>query len=114
MAPEIDRRRQDFEVHDPQCQRGTARRAASVELIERNVASIVKPPKAEATKPAIVAACVAACRIADVLRRMHDLSLDRIAAPANGAGARRGEFAGEITALSWADLGPETATPRRR
>lgn len=78
--------------------------AAAVELVERNVASIVKPPKAEPSKPTILTAG----QIADTLDRVKGHSLYPIIALAIGTGARRGE----IVALRWADLDLDRATVR--
>lgn len=78
--------------------------AAAVELVERNVASIIKPPKAEQTKVAILTAG----QIADTLAKTEGLSLYPIVALAIGTGARRGE----IAALRWSDVDLDAATVR--
>ena len=78
--------------------------AAAVEIIERNVASIVKPPKADPVKVAILNAD----QIADTLAKMEGHSLYPIVALAIGTGARRGE----IAALRWSDVDLAGATVR--
>ena len=76
--------------------------AAAVELVERNVASIVKPPKLEPTKATVLTAE----QVADTLDRMKGHSLYPIVALAIGTGARRGE----IAALRWMDIDLEAET----
>ncbi|MDH3909957.1 MAG: site-specific integrase [Rhodospirillales bacterium] len=78
--------------------------AAAVEIVERNVASIIKPPKAEETSVAILTAD----QIADTLAQLKGHSLYPIAALAIGTGARRGE----IAALRWSDIDLDAATVR--
>ncbi|MEQ9642503.1 MAG: site-specific integrase [Alphaproteobacteria bacterium] len=71
--------------------------AAAVELVERNVARIIKPPKLVRQEMVILTDG----QIGDVLERMRDHpSLYPIVALAIGTGARRGEIAG----LRWSDL----------
>ncbi|MGM0561046.1 MAG: site-specific integrase [Pseudomonadota bacterium] len=71
--------------------------AAAVELVERNVARIIKPPKAPKAK--IVT--LTSDDTADTLHKLEDHpSLYPIVALALGTGARRGEIAG----LRWDDL----------
>src|SRR5207248_2802968 len=72
--------------------RGLAR-AVQLELVARNVASAVSPPKIEAPEVEILNAE----QMADVLARLHGHALHPIAAFALGTGMRRGE----ICALPW-------------
>ncbi|MCK5623472.1 MAG: site-specific integrase [Alphaproteobacteria bacterium] len=78
--------------------------AAAVEIVERNVASIITPPRAEQTKVAILTDG----QIADMLEKIEGLSLYPIVALAIGTGARRGE----IAALRWSDIDLDAATVR--
>lgn len=68
--------------------------AAAIELVERNVVSLIKPPRAEKNKPEIIAEGV------KVLDKLAGHSIYTIAALALGTGARRGEIAG----LVWGDI----------
>lgn len=70
--------------------------AAAVEMVERNVAAIVKPPKADETRVQILTAE----QIAGALSALRGHSLYPIVALAIGTGARRGE----IAALRWSDI----------
>jgi integrase len=83
--------------------RGMAR-ATSLEIVPRNVAHAVPPPKIEAKEIAILSAA----EIADVLVRLHDHPLYPIAALALGTGMRRGELCG----LAWGALDLDNATVR--
>ncbi len=79
--------------------------AARVELVERNVASLVKVPKAERQEVEILKQD----QIAEVLDKLEDHpSLFPIVALALGTGARRGE----IAALRWSDIDLDAATVR--
>jgi integrase len=78
--------------------------AASAELVERNVAALVKAPKAARKKPTILKAG----EIGNSLAKLEGLSIYPIAALAVGTGARRGE----IAALRWSDIDFEAATVR--
>lgn len=78
--------------------------AAAIEIIERNVASIIKPPTQERTEIEILTAD----QVADALAKTEGLSLYPIIALAIGTGARRGE----IAALRWSDLNLDAATVR--
>lgn len=79
--------------------------AAAVELVERNVASLIRPPSATRQEVEILTAD----QVADTLERLRDHpSLFPIAALALGTGARRGE----IAALRWGDLDLDAATVR--
>ena len=78
--------------------------AAAVEIVERNVASIIKPPKAIRTEVDILDAE----QIAAALEKLKGHSIYPIAALAIGTGARRGE----IAALRWSDLDLDGATVR--
>jgi integrase len=76
--------------------------AASVEIVARNVAKLVRAPRLEKKKPAILEAG----QIAVALAKLEGLSIYPIAATALGTGARRGEIAG----LTWADVDLDAAT----
>jgi integrase len=78
--------------------------AASVELIERNVASLIRPPKVERKAMQILDAKV----IADVLSKLEGLSIYPVAVLAFTTGARRGEMAG----LQWKDVDLDSGTVR--
>ncbi|MCZ6861986.1 MAG: site-specific integrase [Alphaproteobacteria bacterium] len=78
--------------------------AAAVEIIERNVATFIKPPTMLRTEVEILNAE----QIADALRKLEGHSIYPIAALAIGTGARRGE----LTALRWDDLDLAAATVR--
>ncbi len=78
--------------------------AAAVEVVERNVVSVIKPPKPVRTEVEILNAE----QIADALRRLEGHSIYPIAALAIGTGARRGE----IAALRWNDLDLKGGTVR--
>lgn len=79
--------------------------AAAVELVERNVASLIKPPSVERQEVEILTAD----QVADALDKLRDHpSLFPIAALALGTGARRGE----IAALRWGDVDLDAATVR--
>ena len=85
--------------------RTALRDAAAVELIERNVASLIKPPRIARKEIQILAAE----EVAETLERLHDHpSLYPIVALAIGTGARRGE----IAALLWSDIDLDAATVR--
>jgi len=78
--------------------------AAAIELLDRNVASIIKPPKLERKEVEILTAD----EIADSLTKLEGHSLYPIVALAIGTGARRGE----IAALKWSDVNLDGATLR--
>lgn len=79
--------------------------AASVEIVERNVATLIKAPALRRPEIAILTAG----QIADTLRKLADHpSLYPIVALAIGTGARRGELA----ALRWNDINLDGATVR--
>lgn len=79
--------------------------AAAIEVVERNVASIIRPPALQ--KPEIE--ILTAEEIADTLAKLKDHpSIFPIVALAIGTGARRGE----IAALRWSDLDLDAATVR--
>jgi integrase len=79
-------------------------RAARLEIISRNVASVVKPPKVEVEEVEILAAE----QIGAVLATLKDHPLYPIVALALGTGARRGE----LCALRWGDVDLDGATIR--
>jgi integrase len=83
--------------------RGLAR-AVSLEIISRNVAHALPPPKAEAAEVAILSAA----EIGAVLTKLDGHPLHPIAALALGTGMRRGE----ICALAWGALDLDAATVR--
>lgn len=70
--------------------------AAAIELVERNVATLIKAPSLPDKKVAILEAG----QIADVIAKLEGHSIYTVAALALGTGARRGEIAG----LTWADV----------
>ena len=78
--------------------------AAAVELVERNVAALIKPPTVARTEVEILNAE----QIADVVRKLEGHSVYPIAVLAIGTGARRGELA----ALRWSDIDLDAATVR--
>jgi integrase len=79
-------------------------RAATNEIVSRNVALAVKPPKVEDREVEILQAD----QIAAVLAALAGHALEPIAVLALGSGARRGE----ILALRWKDLDLDGATMR--
>lgn len=79
--------------------------AAAIEIVERNVAALIKPPALQRPEMEILTAD----EIAATLAKLEDHpSLYPIAALAIGTGARRGE----IAALRWSDVDLEAATVR--
>ncbi len=78
--------------------------AAAVELVERNVASLIKPPTVARTEVEILNAE----QIADVVKKLEGHSVYPFAVLAIGTGARRGELA----ALRWSDINLDAATVR--
>jgi integrase len=79
-------------------------RAVAIEIISRNVAHAVPPPKVERAEVAILASD----QIAETLRRIEDHPLYSIAALAVATGMRRGEICG----LAWGALDLDAATVR--
>ena len=81
--------------------------AVKTEILARNVAKIISPPKVEKVE----VASLTEAQVADVLDKLSDDPFYPIAAVAIGTGARRGE----IAALTWADidLDAKTMTIRR-
>jgi integrase len=79
-------------------------RAAAAEIVARNVASVIRPPKVEHRETA----CLAAGQIAEVLIKLGGHALYPIVAVAVGTGARRGE----LLALRWSDVDLDGATVR--
>ena len=77
-------------------------RAANVEIIARNVAAVVRPPKVEAEEVQILTAP----QIADVLTRLSGHPLQAIVTVAVGTGMRRGE----LCALRWDNVDLDGAT----
>ncbi len=78
--------------------------AAAIEIVERNVASIIKPPKLARTEIEILNAE----QLSGALKKLDGHSIYPIAALAIGTGARRGE----IAALRWNDVDLDAATVR--
>jgi len=76
----------------------------SLEIVSRNIAHSVPPPKVEATEVAILSAA----DIADVLGKLNGHPLHPIVAFALGTGMRRGEICG----LTWGALDLDGATVR--
>jgi integrase len=79
-------------------------RAVATEVVSRNVASIIKPPKVEETE----VESLTADQIASVLAALKGHWLQPIAVLALSSGARRGE----LLALRWTDIDLDTATAR--
>jgi integrase len=77
-------------------------RAAAIELVSRNVASVVKPPKVDE----IEVESLKADEIDTVLNALNGHTLEPIAVLALGTGARRGE----MLALSWANVDLDAGT----
>ncbi len=77
--------------------RGLAR-AAAAEIVTRNVAAAIKPPKVEIDPERIMS--LKAGEVPVVLERLKDHVLYPLAALALGSGARRGELCG----LRWGDV----------
>ena len=78
--------------------------AATVELIERNVCTIIRAPKLVRTEVEILNGE----QMADTLQKLRGHSIYPIFALAIGTGARRGE----IAALRWSDIDLDAATVR--
>jgi integrase len=79
-------------------------RAARLEIIGRNVASVVRPPKVDTEEVEILSAE----QIGDVLSKLRGHTLYSIVALALGTGMRRGE----LCALRWSDVDLDGATVR--
>ena len=79
-------------------------RAVAFEIISRNIAHVVPPPKVERAEVAILSAD----QIAEAMRRIEDHPLHPIAALAVATGMRRGEICG----LAWSSLDLEGAMVR--
>jgi integrase len=79
-------------------------RAVTNEIIPRNVASVIKPPKIEETEVEILRAN----QLVAVLEALTGYALEPIAVLALSTGARRGE----LLALHWRDLDLDAATMR--
>ena len=77
-------------------------RAANVEIIARNVAAVVRPPKVEAEEIQILTAP----QIAEVLTRLSGHPLQAIVTIAVGTGMRRGE----LCAMRWDNVDLDGAT----
>lgn len=78
--------------------------AAAIEIVERNVATLIKPPALVRKEVSILTAD----DIADTLDKLEGHSIYPIVALAIGTGARRGE----ILALRWADIDLDGAAVR--
>jgi integrase len=79
-------------------------RAAAAEIVARNVASAISPPKVEAEEIEILSAE----QMADILAKLNGHSVSPIVALALGTGMRRGELLG----LQWSDIDLEGASLR--
>jgi integrase len=79
-------------------------RAMRLEIIARNVAHVVRPPKVEASEVAILAAA----QLADVLTRLVGHAIYPIVALALATGMRRGELCG----VAWGAVDLNAATIR--
>ena len=79
-------------------------RAMKIEVVGRNVATVVRPPKVEIAEVAILTAE----QVADVLARLDGHPLHLIVALALGSGMRRGE----ICALAWDAVDLDAAVVR--
>ena len=77
-------------------------RAAAIELLSRNVASVVKPPKVDETE----IESLKADEISDVLTALRDHRLEPIVVLALSSGARRGE----MLALNWENVDLDAGT----
>ncbi len=77
-------------------------RAAEIELVSRNVAGVIKPPRVEETEVEILKAD----EVNAVLKALHGHALEPIAVLALSSGARRGE----LLALAWANVDLNGAT----
>jgi integrase len=78
--------------------------ACTIEVLERNVAATIRPPKVARAEVEIFDAG----EVVEVLEKLKDHSIFPIAALALGTGARRGELA----ALTWGDVDLDAATIR--
>lgn len=90
--------------HAHGCLRTALGHAAAIEIVERNVCKIIKPPKLERTEIEILTAE----QITDALAKLDGHPFYPIAAFAIGTGARRGE----IAALRWGDVDLDAAVCR--
>jgi integrase len=79
-------------------------RAVKVEIVSRNVASAISPPKVESKE----VQALTANQMSDALSKLESHTLYPIVALALGTGMRRGE----ILALRWADLDLDGGTVR--
>ena len=79
--------------------------ATAVEIVERNVAAVISPPKLTGTREVAI---LDAGQIAATLEKVRGHPLYPIVALAIGTGARRGE----IAALTWDDIGLDAKTVR--
>jgi integrase len=79
-------------------------RALRLEIIPRNVAAIIRPPKVQAAEVAILTPA----QMADLLAKLNDHALHPIVALALGTGMRRGE----LCALIWGLVDLDKATVR--
>jgi len=77
-------------------------RAANIEIVARNVASVVRPPKVEAREVQILTGR----QIAEVLARLDGHTLRPVVIVAVGTGMRRGE----LCALRWSNVDLDGAT----
>jgi integrase len=82
--------------------RAALNHAAAIEIVERNVASVIRPPALQRADVEILSAN----EMADTLAKLDGHPFYIIAAFALGTGARRGEIAG----LRWSDIDLDNAT----
>jgi integrase len=83
-------------------------RAAKAEVVSRNVASVIRPPKVDAPEIAILTADQMGALLDRLANDLNRRALHPMAAVALGTGMRRGE----ILACRWGDVDLENATLR--
>lgn len=78
--------------------------ATAIEIVARNIATIIRPPKQERSKPVILTSD----QVSETLQKLKGNSIYTVAVVAIGTGARRGE----IAALRWSDIKLDARTMR--